>query len=436
MWICIVVYFVLLTIIILIRKKKISFKMSKILLMRIAIILSAANTICFGMEIVSAFSETGRRTEKVERENYGGSIRTERYYVEIDGAEKEEIEVEVSPRRYQKEDLEELFQKAKEELEQIVLGENNSSEYVDKDLNLPTKVENYPFQISWELSRYDVIDLSGKLIQDEIVKKDPEKEGIPVTILGVLNYEGEEEEYEAEITLFADEETENETVSIQKLIKEADSESREEKYLVLPKEWSGKTLVWTKESAQTGYYFLVFGVVISILLIFDEKEKILKRKKQRKEEMLLDYPEIVSQFTMLMGAGMTAKNVWKKISEDYKEQRERTGRRREAYEEMLYTWQEMQSGISEVECYERFARRCEVLPYMKMGALLAQNLRKGAKGLADMLTLEAVEAMEEKKNRAKRLGEEAGTKLLAPMLMMLIIVLAIVVVPAFWAANL
>lgn len=436
MWICILIYFILLSIVLLVRKKKVSFKISEILFVRIIVIICAANTICLGMESFSYFSGESRRAEKVERETYGGSSRTETYYVQIDGAEKEEIEVEVSPRRYQEEDLEELFQKAKEELDQIILGENNSFEYVDKDLNLPSNVENYPFKISWELSRYDVIDLSGKLIAEEIVKKDPEREGISVTIFGVLNYEGEEENYEAEITLFADEETENETVSIQTLIEEADEESREEKYLILPKEWSGKKLVWTKETAQNGRYVLLFGIVISVLLVFDEKEKIAKRKKQRKEEMLLDYPEIVSQFTMLMSAGMTAKNVWKKISEDYRDQRERTGRRREAYEEMLYTWQEMQSGISEVECYERFARRCEVLPYMKMGALLSQNLRKGAKGLADMLTLEAVEAMEEKKNRAKRLGEEAGTKLLGPMLMMLIIVLAIVVVPAFWAANL
>ena len=72
---------------------------------------------------------------------------------------------------------------------------------------------------------------------------------------------------------------------------------------------------------------------------------------------------------------------------------------------------------------------------MKMGALLSQNLRKGTKGLGDMLSMEAIEAMEERRNRAKRLGEEAGTKLMIPMVMMLIVVMIIVVVPAFMSIQ-
>jgi len=61
---------------------------------------------------------------------------------------------------------------------------------------------------------------------------------------------------------------------------------------------------------------------------------------------------------------------------------------------------------------------------------LEQNLKKGTKGLAQMLENESLEAFEERKNIAKRLGEEAGTKLLAPMAIMLIIVMIIVIVPA------
>lgn len=38
---------------------------------------------------------------------------------------------------------------------------------------------------------------------------------------------------------------------------------------------------------------------------------------------------------------------------------------------------------------------------------------------------------EERKARAKRLGEEAGTKLLLPMFLMLVVVSIIVIVPAF-----
>lgn len=74
--------------------------------------------------------------------------------------------------------------------------------------------------------------------------------------------------------------------------------------------------------------------------------------------------------------------------------------------------------------------------YLRLGALLSQNLRKGTKGLNDLLRFEAVQSFEERKAKAKRLGEEAGTKLLMPMFLMLTEVLIIVVVSAFFSVRL
>ena len=75
------------------------------------------------------------------------------------------------------------------------------------------------------------------------------------------------------------------------------------------------------------------------------------------------------------------------------------------------------------------------MPYRKLGSMLSQNLKKGTRGMGDMLHMEAVQAMEDRKSNARRLGEEAGTRLLIPMLMMLVIVLTIVIVPAFLSVQ-
>ena len=95
----------------------------------------------------------------------------------------------------------------------------------------------------------------------------------------------------------------------------------------------------------------------------------------------------------------------------------------------------MESGVTEAESYENFGRRCNVQAYVRFGALLSQNLRKGMKGLTQMLKLESIQAFEERKARAKKLGEEAGTKLLFPMFLMLAVVLIIVIVPAFMSLQ-
>ena len=103
---------------------------------------------------------------------------------------------------------------------------------------------------------------------------------------------------------------------------------------------------------------------------------------------------------------------------------------------MEAAWNEMCSGVPERECYEQFGSRCRLQAYMKLGTLLSQNLRKGTKGLADMLRLEGIHAFEERKALAKRLGEEAGTKLLLPMFFMLAVVMIIIIVPAFLSIQL
>ena len=57
-------------------------------------------------------------------------------------------------------------------------------------------------------------------------------------------------------------------------------------------------------------------------------------------------------------------------------------------------------------------------------------MQTGNRGLCELLGQEAAVALEERKALAKKLGEEAGTKMLLPLIMMLGIVIAIIMVPA------
>lgn len=70
---------------------------------------------------------------------------------------------------------------------------------------------------------------------------------------------------------------------------------------------------------------------------------------------------------------------------------------------------------------------------MKFSSLLAQNMKKGNAGLEKILEMEVQESLEERKAQAKKLGEEAGTRLLVPMFLMLVVVLIIVMAPALIA---
>ena len=68
---------------------------------------------------------------------------------------------------------------------------------------------------------------------------------------------------------------------------------------------------------------------------------------------------------------------------------------------------------------------------MRLSTLLMQNLKKGNSTLLERLAEEADKAGEEQLQSVRQLGEEAGTKLLLPMVMLLFVVMIMVMLPAF-----
>ena len=432
MWFCIGMYFFLGACAWMYFKKKSLFRKWDRLLRQIFFLMLAVTSLAFLSEIVQKTGTENSETMQIKRNGYGEGQKEAALSMQVEGEKKQDIEIRVSPKIYSEKRLEKEFQKAREELVKVISGENKDLSHIKTDLDLVTALDDFPFSVSWELSRYDVMDSLGRLDQEKIREEDPENQGIGMNITGVLHYEDKVYPCEMDLVIFAGQEKTLSTKErVLELVRSQDSATRQKAYLTLPSSLDGRKIAWTEEKDSKVIPILMLGMAISILLVGREIQKESNRKKTRKEQMMLDYPEIITEFTMLTGAGMTAKNVWKRIAEDYGITRGKTGRKREAYEEIWKTWQEMKSGIPEMECYERFARRCDLIPYMKMGALLSQNLKKGAKGISEMLRMEAVQALEDRKSRARQLGEEAGTRLLIPMLLMLIIVITIVVVPAF-----
>ena len=93
--------------------------------------------------------------------------------------------------------------------------------------------------------------------------------------------------------------------------------------------------------------------------------------------------------------------------------------------------QEMRDGVSEGQAVENFGRKCRMMPYLRFSSVITQNLKKGAEGILVLLEQEALEAMEQRRERVLQLGETAGTKLLFPMIIILGLVMGIILVPAF-----
>lgn len=159
-------------------------------------------------------------------------------------------------------------------------------------------------------------------------------------------------------------------------------------------------------------------------------QELLEQEKERNKEMLRDYPRIVNKYALYYSAGMSSVKIWQKLCTDYQKERLRTNRKHYVYEEMLTAYESMQDGQGELTAYENFASRCGLPRYRLFISLIEQSMQKGKENMCLLLEKEVQEAFADRKNRAKMLGEEAGTKLLLPMFLMLFAVLFIIIVPA------
>lgn len=378
----------------------------------------------------------------ISRNSYGEGTVKKQLEISADGQKMEEpIEIEIMERQYTAGEIQEVFRRAAEQIERLALAENESAEKVQTDLNLVTSIPDEPVKVEWELDRYDIMDINGKLHEETVEELEQKGEaGILVQLKAYLTYTEDETKqamHEMTVRVYppVKTKTENLIADIKTEISRIDTKNKTKETIKLPEKVNGKEISYYYPMDFRGLTVLIMGIVVAVLLFFLDRQNRKKEQDDRDRQMMQDYPRIVSQLNLLLSAGMSTKSAWKKIIDEYKKKKIK-GKKRYAYEEMEAAWNEMCSGVPERECYEQFGSRCRLQAYMKLGTLLSQNLRKGTKGLADMLCLEGIHAFEERKALAKRLGEEAGTKLLLPMFFMLAVVMIIIIVPAFLSIQL
>lgn len=178
----------------------------------------------------------------------------------------------------------------------------------------------------------------------------------------------------------------------------------------------------------------ILAVLAGLLYYWFRVERPKEERKKRERQMMADYPDIIAKLTVLTGAGLSLPQAWVRLTADYEAKRQKNGIRW-IYEEMAVTGRQIQNGVSPGRAFGEFGRRTGLHAYIKLGNLLEQNMKKGTKGLNDMLQAEAYQAFEERKHQVRRAGEEISTRLLLPMFMMFGVVLIIIIVPALMSFS-
>lgn len=396
---------------------------------KIADALLAAAVLAAVCLLVLTLSGSGSKPVKngrLERPGYGMGDREEELEVRAEGRkERETVNVKVRERQYTAAQVDELLERARISLEETITGNNASLDQVRVALNFPAVLENGAVRVTWQTFPYGILEEDGTICGE------PEEEGSLVEIQAILSCQGKELMYETAACIYPPVLTEGERFrrSLEHEIALADKESADQDSFSLPEKADGRELTWLQPREGLLPLFALLTVVFPCGLLVQADQRVREKAKARLLQMDLDYPELLWKLTMLLGAGLTIRAAFTRIAAEYRQEKPKTPRY--AYEELLGICHEMQSGVPEAAAYENFGRRCGLPRYIKLGTLLSQNLKKGSKGLISLLEKEAVSSMEERRQAARKLGEQAGLRLIFPMILMFGVVLTVLIIPAF-----
>lgn len=361
---------------------------------------------------------------KIAKPEYGQGVIQEELEIEwIDEngeSDNEKIQFQVEERKLTEEEISIYMTQVKEKIPEIILGDNENLESIDQSLNLVNSIEGIPVDISWLSSNTEVINYDGSLGMDI------PQEGIKVCLTAIIQIQNVEDVYMQYITVYP-----QKLDMIHQIQYWLENQSlNTEKWIMLPKHWETMQLSWKRISKNRELSIVVLLLMGPVFYVMKCRQDYKENKKNRQEQLALDYPRILNKLTLLLSAGLNTRNAIKRIGNDYKKNNGKVVQRA-AYEEILILMKEMERGISEKQAYERFGERCEILPYRTLAALLIQHLQKGGDNIQHILEEECKKAQESRIAQVKIMGEKVSTKLLFPMILMLIIVFVLILVPAW-----
>lgn len=335
----------------------------------------------------------------------------------------------VKEKAYTWEEAEQLYRKFAGELPSLICGGNQTLQEVTEDLKLANAYKDYPFMVSWSSTDQDRVSSRGK-----VNRKGLEDEGQWVTLHALVREvdTGLEQELTLKVFLAPEKLSEEELFfrRVEESVISMDKVSAQKEIVTLPVSVEGKELTWKETKQDHSIFILLLFGAASLFVGRAMDHDLQKADRKRLKELQKEYPEFAGRLRLYLCAGMTARNAFGRVAQDYAE---RTGKKKRLFleSEMKIACNQLSNGLPEAQVYQEWGARCGEMRYRRLGFLLSVQLKQGNDRLLQLLEQEADVAREDQRNQARKEGEEAGTKLLFPMILILIMVMLLVLLPAY-----
>lgn len=338
------------------------------------------------------------------------------------GSENHKIAVTVPEQNMSEAQKKEMCKFAIDKVIEQICAENVDLEHIDKDLFFPNEIELDKSEIQFEYEiDSEYIDETGKIDKEKMTFENG-RYVFSVSITARL--EDVDQTVKKNFVVIEDE------FSYEKYLQDYIDKSNNNK-IILP-EKIGKENVSYEKVYEDYTMLIVFGLFVAVIAFFYSiKKEIDDGLKKRREQLREDYYEIVSIISLLQNTGQSMRTSWNKVIDLY----DRMGKKRYVCEEMRIAKNKMDRGVSELQAYREFGERCDVMEYTKFSNIIEQNVVRGTKNLREQLAGEVMNARNDRMAISKEKAEQCSTKLLFPMIIMLVIVMIILIVPAFMSMD-
>lgn len=341
------------------------------------------------------------------------------------GAFGNRYEIELAPLALTQEQTETMLEEMLPMLESCILGSNQSLEAVKSDLYLAEELEGYPFEIYWESDREDLVDATGK-VNREGLKKDE-----AVVLTAVFTYHEWSFETSFGVVICKEVLTEEERYGreLGELLRDSEEIQRGNQVWRLPETFQGEALLAYEVQEDFTLPILLGIVLVSGTALWVGRDFDLKKERDKRRQLFQEeYMSFVESLSLYIASGATLQGAMQYCVTDYARRRPEDDRMRKI---LLEYRRDMDNGCGFSESLERFAAKTDAADYKRLAGMLKQGQANGSAGLAEVLEQEAEKIREEKRRCSKVRGEQVSTALIAPMMLQLGIVIALIMIPAF-----
>ncbi len=400
------------------NKEESDYYSEKIFHLLLVTILLLVVTIC---GVVSAYRVNSYQVNVIERPK----VDEEKCDVSLRVDSGEVFNLAVSPRIFTKEEAEEAFSEFLPKLEQYILGNNQDAMNVTENLLLIDHLPGYPFSIYWESGEEQIIDNAGTVYREYLAND------ALVTITAICTYLEYQWEPEICMRVLREELTEEERYKrdLYLLLSEEEEKQRYSDVIQLPEDFRGKPVAY--RDVMKWDKFAILGLLLcttGVLLWCGGDQDLRNERKKRQAGFEEKYLNLVSRLSLYLSAGLNLQMAMRYCVKDYANKQSEGDGLRGA---LLNFEKDLANGYSFQRALDVFAESADHIYYKRLVGLLQQGVVNGTSDLARTLHEEVGKIREDKRRQCKIKGEKMSSALIAPMLLQLCVVIALMMLPAF-----